>query len=358
MSSSPAQGYLPYLDVTRIAAVLGVVGVHVLGGGVGAHEVGIVLVAVHMSLKAAVPIFFMMSGALSLDPRAQRHGPRSFLVRRAKRIIPALVVWSAFYLVVIRGAVSGQPVSSVGELTILILTGETYTHLYFLFAIAGLYLITPVLAPFLAEDEGRRSWLLGLAAAAWTILVVSTSQAGGSELVPVIPVAASSLTFFLLYTCYYVLGRAVLVAPVPRSAAVAALLLSPVLVVVTTWIYLRSAGGLDGDAPVEPWAAVLAPLYGSLPVVVYSVVLMASVSSLCRRWRVSERTERILRTLGAASFGIFLVHFAVLVVLRALVPALQVYDAVPMAVTWVATVVISTGIALVGQRVPVLRIIF
>ncbi|MGY5765921.1 acyltransferase [Brachybacterium sp. DNPG3] len=356
--SSPIPRYLPYLDVTRIVAVLGVVGVHVVGGGVAAHDVGITTVAVLMSLKAAVPVFFMMSGALNLDPLAQRDGPGAFLVRRAKRILPALVVWSAFYLLVIRGAVSGQPVASLGELIDLISTGETYTHLYFLFAIAGLYLITPVLTPFLAQDEGRRAWILGLAAAAWTVLAVSLSQAGGSGLLSVVPVAASSLTYFLLYTCYYVLGRAVIVAPIPRPAAVAGLVLSPALVVAITAIYLRSAGGIDGSAPVEPWAAVLAPLYGSLPVVVYAVVLMASISRLCGRWRVSERAERILRTLGAATFGIFLVHFAVLVVLRELIPALRDYDAVPMAITWAVTVAVSTCIALLGRRVPLVRTIF
>lgn len=356
--NSPASGYLPYLDVTRIVAVLGVVGVHVIGGGVDAHEVGIATVALHMALKAAVPIFFMMSGALSLAPRAQRQGPGEFLRRRARRIVPALVIWSAFYLVVVRGAISGAPVESFGELMDLLVSGETYTHLYFLFAIAGLYLITPVLASFLSEDEGRRSWVVGLIAAVWAVLTVSASQAGGSGIISTVPLTAGTLTFFLLYTCYYVLGRAVLVAPIPRSAAVVGLLLCPALVVGVTYVYVNSTGGLEGNAPVEPWAAVLAPLYSSLPVVVYSVTLMASVSSLCSRWRVSERTASTLRALGEATFGIFLVHFAVLVILRSMFPELQDYDAGPMAVTWTVTVLVSTVIALAGKRTPLLRVIF
>lgn len=344
--------YLPFLDVTRILAVLGVVVIHVVGGGVGAGEAGLGIVALDMAFKCAVPIFFMMSGALSLDPRAHRHGPAEFLRRRMTRVVPALVVWSAFYLVVIRGLVSGSPVGSFAELVDLIITGETYTHLYFLFAIAGLYLITPLLASFLADDEGRRSWIVGLFAASWTVLVTVAGQAGGRGSISMVPVAAGSLTFFLLYTGYFVLGRAVLVKPIPRWAGALGLVTVPGFIALITWLFVASRGA----APT--WVAVLAPVYGSLPVVAYSVVLMASVSSLCAGWRVSERTERRLRTLGNATFGIFLVHFAVLVELREVFPVLDVYDVGPMALTWTLTVLLSTVIALIGQRTPLLRRIF
>src|SRR5699024_6736297 len=65
--ASGQRTYLPYLDVTRILAVLGVVAIHVVSGGVADGEVGIAVTALDMALKVAVPIFFMMSGALSLD---------------------------------------------------------------------------------------------------------------------------------------------------------------------------------------------------------------------------------------------------------------------------------------------------
>lgn len=353
---STERTYLPYLDVTRILAVLAVVGIHVVGGGVSSGEVGVAVVALDMALVAAVPVFFMMAGALSLDPRAHRGGPGEFLRRRAVRIVPAMVVWSVFYIVVIRGIVSGLEVSTDIVLA-MVVTGQTYTHLYFLFAIAGLYLLAPLVQPFLAEAEGRRAWTLGLVASAWTLLVMGIGQAAKAGTGPQIPLQLGTFTFFLAYLGYFVLGRAMLVRPIPRTVAVVALLAVPGLIALTTWLYVVSAADAADGEP-STWSAVLAPSYVSPTVMVYSIVLMAAISGLFHSWRVPARTAQILRTLGNATFGVFLVHFAVLAVLRTAVPALGSFDPLPMLVTWTVTVLVSGVVALVGQRIPLLRLIF
>lgn len=356
MSAPTGRTYLPFLDIARILAVLGVVAIHVVGGSVAAGEVGLGIVALDMGLIAAVPVFFMMSGALTLDPRAHRRGPADFLRRRAVRIVPATIVWSAFYIIVIRGAVSGGEVTRAAVLG-MVVDGTTYTHLYFLFAIAGLYLLAPVLHPFLAEDEGSRTWVVGLVASLWTLLVTGIGRAGDVIDGAPVPLQLGTLTFALVYFGYFVLGRAVLVRPIPRSAAVLGLLSVPGFIALLTWLYVRTRSAAAAGDP-ELWERLLTPGYIALPVMVYSVVLMASISSLCRGWRVGPGTEKVLRTLGTATFGIFLVHFAVLVVLRTVFPASDAPDGVALLVLWAATTVISCAIALIGQRVPVLRMIF
>jgi surface polysaccharide O-acyltransferase-like enzyme len=347
--------YLPYLDIARLAAVLGVVAIHVLGGGVSSGQVGVPVVALDMALIAAVPIFFMMSGALTLDPRAHRRGPGEFLRRRAVRVLPALLAWSAFYIIVIRGMISDAWATPGGVLD-MVVTGQTYTHLYFLFAIAGLYFITPVIQPFLAQHEGRRTWALGLLACAWTVGVMAIGQASKLGIGESHPVQAGTFTFFLVYLGYYVLGRAFLVRPIPRWTAVLGLMTVPGFIAAVTWLYLALQQTAEAGAA-QLWISVLAPSYVSPVVVVYSIVLMASISSLCRDWRVSPRAEKVLRTLGNATFGVFLVHFAVLVVLRELVPALAAYTPGAMALVWAITSTISLGFALLGQKIPGLRLI-
>ncbi|WP_299304592.1 acyltransferase [uncultured Brachybacterium sp.] len=352
----PQRTYLPFLDVTRVLAVLGVVAIHVVGGGVSSGQVGLSVITLDMALVIAVPVFFMMAGALSLDPRAHHQGPLVFLRKRAIRIVPAMVVWSAFYIVVIRTMVSRHPVSVLDVLD-LVVSGQTYTHLYFLFAIAGLYLVAPVLQAFLAGNEEVRAWVLGLVACLWTVGVMAIGQAGQMGVGHSVPLQAGTATFFLLYTGYFVLGRAFLVRPIPRWAAVVGLATVPGFIALVTWLYVASKRAAEDGTP-DLWFSVLAPSYVSLPVVVYAIVLMASISSLCRGWRVSERMERLLRTVGNATFGIFLVHFAALVVLRELFPALSPYTPGAMVGAWALTVAVSTLLALVGQRIPLLRLIF
>lgn len=353
--TAPRRAYLPYLDVARIGAVLGVVAIHVIGGGVSGGQVGVPVVALDMALIVAVPVFFMMSGALTLDPQAHQRGPGSFLRRRAVRILPALIIWSAFYIIVIRGMFS-DAWPSPGRVLDMIVTGQTYTHLYFLFAIAGLYLITPVIQPFLAQDEGRRTWLLGLLACAWTIGVMAIGQASKLSVGESTPVQVGTFTFFLVYLGYYVLGRAFLVTPIPRWAAVLGVVTIPGFIAAVTWLYLALQQTAETSTP-RLWISVLAPSYVSPVVVVYSIVVMASISSLCRDWRVSLRVEGMLRTLGNATFGVFLIHFAVLVVLRELIPYLAAYTSGAMALVWALTSGLSLGFALVGQKVPGLRLI-
>lgn len=350
--AAAAREYLPFLDVTRILAVVGVIAIHVIGGAVSGGTAGIGLIALDMALIAAVPVFIMMAGALSLDPRAHRHGPGVFLRRRAARILPALIVWSVFYVVAIRMVVGGQEITAQDVLQMAV-DGDAYTHLYFLWVVAGLYVTAPVLAAFLAPAEGRRAWIVGLMACAWTVAVMAAGQLENIGDLEHAPVSGGAMTYFLLYLGYFVLGRAMLVRPIPRWAAVLGLASVPVLVGVVTALYgLRSAQADAGG--IGPFVAMLAPSYVSLPVVLYAVVLMASICALCREWRVPERTARVLRTLGNATFGVFLVHFAVLAVLRA-IPALAPFETGPMLVCFAVTAVVSSAISIIGARIPGLR---
>lgn len=159
--ASPRREYLPILDAVRIVAVAGVVAIHVIGGAVGAGRGGTGLAMLDMALVVAVPIFFMMSGALALSPAAMRDGAAGFWRRRARRLLPALVVWSAFYILVIRWGVSGVH-PTVPDMVDAVVTGQTYTHLYFLWALVGLCAIAPALRELIAPDEmrgaGRGCW--------------------------------------------------------------------------------------------------------------------------------------------------------------------------------------------------------
>jgi surface polysaccharide O-acyltransferase-like enzyme len=348
----PERPYLPMLDVARIVAVIGVVGVHVVATPVAQHQVGASWQVLRMALATAVPIFVMMSGALSLTPSAHRRGPRDFLSRRAVRIVPALVVWSAFYMLVVHRW-TGEPPLGWKDMVQRIITGETFTHLYFLWAIAGLYLLAPVIVAFLEQAggeraQGRRAWVLGLVACGWTAtaMAVPVLTAGSLE-----PVQQSSFTYPLLFLGYFLVGRAALAAPVPRATAVVLLLLCVPLIAL-----MRMVAEVPDDQQVW-WHRVLMPAYVSPALMACSVLLFAAVVSLLGAWRVGERARRVLRDLGNATFGVFLVHFAILIALRVTVPALSAPQSGAMLLLWAAGAVASFVLALLGRRVPGLRLV-
>jgi surface polysaccharide O-acyltransferase-like enzyme len=101
---------------------------------------------------AAIPIFVMISGALLLDNERQESA-LEFYKRRLYRAGIPLVFWTVVYLVV-RQVEDGEHLTA-GPIVKLILTGDPYYHLWFLYMIAGLYLVTPVLRTFVRQSSQR-----------------------------------------------------------------------------------------------------------------------------------------------------------------------------------------------------------
>jgi surface polysaccharide O-acyltransferase-like enzyme len=270
------------------------------------------------------------------------------------RVLPALVIWSAFYMVVISGWVSGQQWTPSTVLD-RIVTGQTYTHLYFLWAITGLYLLSPLIEAFLRPAEGRRAWVLGLGACAWTLVSMALPHLTADASTPERePVQTTSLTYALVYAGYYILGRAALVAPIPKRWARVCLGLAVPVVAGIVLLKVRVVDGQAADAgPIEQ---SLVPSYVSPMVMLYAVLVFAAASSLLQDRRVGPGTQKVLRLFGNATFGVYLVHFAVIVLLRQ-IPALEDYTAGAMLAVYTVTVLVSTAFALLASRVPGLRLI-
>ncbi len=350
-SNAQSRPYLPGLDALRILAVLWVVGIHVTGETVQEGALGWAGYALRVTIAACVPLFVMMTGALNLSPGAHRHGPRTFLIRRARRIVPALVVWSTVYLLF--STLTADVELNLATVVDQILTGETYVHLYFLWLIAGVYLLAPVVQPFLgAGDEPRRAWILGISAMLWTALVIAApllTRAFNPERERVL-VVEGSLTYGLLFLGYFLVGRAIMLSPPSRRIAVALLAGCIPLIAVMTILEAKNAD--------HPLLSIWRVSYTAPLLMAYSVMFFAAWVSLTSSWRMEGAWAHRLRTLAEATFGVFLVHFLVMIPLREAVPYLAQPEALPLLLLWFLTVIISAVISLLAAKVPGLRLIF
>ncbi|AXK45542.1 acyltransferase [Brachybacterium saurashtrense] len=344
-SSAPAaRRYVPLLDVIRIVAIIGVVTVHVIADHVGPDSPLAVLL-LRALLAVAVPAFVMISGVLNLDPAAMRDGTGSFLGRRLRRLLPATVVWTALY-VLLSVDLGVEPL--LGEETVRgLLEASTFPHLYFLPLIIGLTVITPPLVGYLAEAP-RRAWGAGAVAAVWAAAAIGLGPlTAGLFEEPITPLRLGALTFFLPYVGYYLLGRAAwTAAPTGRPILAALAALGTVMTAATVLAY-------RADWTQEPPGTVLLPTYSSPTVMAMSVAWMTLLLACGRSWQVGRRAQSWLRELGNASFGVFLLHFAVLLALRALgFPQATALDL--LLLTAVVTAV-SFALVVAGRRVPLVR---
>ena len=297
------------MDVLRIAAMAAVVVIHAVAPVVEARTTALgsttwwAANVLDAFTRWCVPVFVMVSGALLLDP-AKRMTVRSFYLRRVHRVGIPLVAWIGVYLGF--RALFNPDGLSTGQAATAIASGSVFLHLYFLFILLGLYVVTPYLRVLTLHAPPRMMWgftaiMLGLGV---TDQAIATLLGEGQP---------NAVTRFLPYIGYFVagwllrdlrLGRArVLLAGVGFFAS---------------WAAIALGTGLVADA--LGWNRTAGYLYGFLspPVVLMSlsayVLLRALGSRLLRE--ASEATVRRVQSVAALTFGVYLVHPALLMPLR------------------------------------------
>ncbi len=187
----------------RIGAILAVVVIHAIGAatrqsGTGWHSAwwwGADLV--NAACLWCVPVFVMVSGALLLDP-SRRFAGGEFLKRRALRIGVPLAFWIAVYLVFKR-QFYGVDVTTGGTVK-AVASGDPYLQLYFLYIVAGLTVLTPVLRKLIEHSSRRDLTILTGAALAFGLLEHAVRELGGGG-------GFNAVTRFLPYIGYYLAGH-------------------------------------------------------------------------------------------------------------------------------------------------------
>lgn len=252
------------LDGLRAAAALAVVLIHVSAGRTSA--VGILC---NQLARFAVPLFIMISGfghmSSELRGAGAPHSAAQTAARRLARILPPYLVWSGIYLAV--EAVFGRPhPHPVRD----ILTGNSYVHLYYMFILAQLVVLSVPLCRAVLRHP--RVTLPVCAAATFGMELVLWKLAGGlwQWHFPIAPIclfvswllyyaggawlAKSGLSahFRLRYALPLWCAAAVLVLKAAqRSAAAAGIVLRPDLTVYTllTWAVLWALAGRREELP-------------------------------------------------------------------------------------------------------------
>lgn len=337
------------MDLTRVIAVIGVVAIHVFGAMVTNPQIrgGVnwwSAVIVDIGFVWTVPVFVMLSGALILEPRQYAAGTAAFYRRRLIRLAPALVFWSVFYFVIVRTVISQVPISREAVVSFF-LDGRPYTHLYFLWLIVGLYAVAPVLAGFLGQGSDRRAlWFAGIVMAATVVTASSSSLLGA--LGTARPLTLMALTQWIPYVGFFVAGWA-LRDVVLRGWRLGAVIAGTAIALAVTILQygLRPQWSvLDAVAPVSYFGPIVAAV---------AVGVFVSATGVLAAWVPRGGWAAGLRELSDASFGVFLVHFVVMILLRE-VP-LFAHTAASFGwsvLLWITTVTVSFAIVIVMRRIP------
>ena len=199
-----------FLDVLRVLATCAVVLMHVLTGATDVTDASRMpeyrglLLSVMDLVTWCVPIFLLISGYLFLHPERELTYP-VMLKKYCRRIALAILLFGVPYagseLVV---AERTFRIGMIPEAVKMALTGNTWSHMWYLYLILFLYLITPLLKKVLRVLP------------VWGVVAVMAFLFLGSSVAPFvnkvldinsIPVLPDGGVYFLYYLCGYLFAR-------------------------------------------------------------------------------------------------------------------------------------------------------
>lgn len=135
-----------YIDVLRAFATIGVIVIHVSSnnwyGYIGSMD-WIVFSLYQGLVKASVPIFFMISGGLFLN--SKQRSIKEIYSHSIFRLLIFLLFWSVIYKLIQFPDNNLSFGANIKNIFTEIIIGNTQTHLWFVYAIIGLYMLIPLL---------------------------------------------------------------------------------------------------------------------------------------------------------------------------------------------------------------------
>lgn len=296
-------------DVMRIVAVLSVVLIHAADGFLDPAvngTAGFLAANFFDSIsRLAVPIFLMISGALMLDE--DKVITQKKMLRSAWNIFFLLVVWSVLYAIFDQGAshfLKDKPFSFNNLIRAII---QGHFHLWYLFVLISLYLITPVLRLFIKRDNVKMVgyYLLLVLIIYFCVPFVNyfVDRITGGENVVSSYVDQYQFCFGSQYLAFYILGwflSNVEISQKRRNILYCCGLLGVVATVLFTKLFY------DYPTKITNYFHTVA----ALPNFFYSVAVFVAIFYWFKDKDLSGHP--ILLKLSQLSFGVYIVHSAIL----------------------------------------------
>ena len=286
--SAPLQKRLAGPDILRVAACFGVIVIHVACQGFYSFsDYWTTCVLADASVRLAVPIFFMLSGYFLLTGKTTLTLGQ-FLRHRLARILIPFAGILVIYLVVRHWTLS--------EWLEKIVNGEVNFHLWFMYALTGLYLSVPLFEPLFGTKQGRCiAWYYVIFWLASAVLYAGAKQYYGWT---ADPFRKFNCDYFFGYMGYFFLGallRSVRVSGISRAASI-------VLYIVATYLiyYMTVQYSFETGKPNELFFSVMGPL----------VLLQACSIFMLLKDVVFD--SRILSFVARHTYWMYLVHMLVL----------------------------------------------
>ena len=292
--------------------------------------------------RVGVPLFLMVSGALFLD-ETKEVTLKGILQKNVKSLAIVTLVWAVVYAGCFHVLF---PLVGGGEIRLRnAVSGVVFGHyhMWYLYMILGLYIITPFLRAFVRrENKGLVLVFIGLSLltqfAKPLLGVMARWGLGGDVIASWID--SFCLDFFSGYVAYYLAGWYIVHVGFPAKCVRYALYAAGALSLVGMVLYVQFTGDYE-----TMYCNV------NLPVFLYAASVFAALTAAERC--ESETAARWVTGVSKLTFGVYIVHIFVLTAVEAVLPHL--HPIAYVAASFVLTACGSFALAFVISKIPLLK---
>ncbi|MHC1695252.1 MAG: acyltransferase [Eubacteriales bacterium] len=288
---SGGTAYLPFLDIIRCAACMMVILLHsispyILNTSYYGTKSWWMFLVLNSLCRTGVPLFLMISGYLLLSD-GKSGGIGGFYKKRLPHIVLALAAWNVIYYLFFT-VVDKTPVGVMDFIGKVLNSGSAY-HLWYLYTLLGIYLLTPFLKKITDACTLRQLCLLLL-----LICFCGTIRPFINTVTPLYiyffdPLANGYLGYFLLG---YILGK----LPLRKRLTV------PLLAAGLSGFLFEVIRGHLSSSP----AGIVLPHNGGYDITHF--LFAAGLFVLVRCIFGNVVRVKLIKKLSKLTFGIYLVH--------------------------------------------------
>ena len=295
--------------------------------------------------RMGVPLFFMVSGYLLLgksEPTAD------FFRKRLVKVGIPTIFWSVAYLFWSVEAYRNGTMNPLRIALSMLKTmylGDVEIHLWFLYILIGIYLVTPLLRVFVSAVSRKDLTYFIVLWFVATPLFELAQRLIGYPTALVIPVVTGYVGYFIMG---YWLADFTL-KPLGRLLCMLGILLAVAVTFIGTNLLSANAGTIDAYFY----------SYFSLPTVLASFCGFLLLKDLGQKM---GNVGKLVRVVSETSFGIFLIHIFITDLLRRGALGFRLYSWMAPSIymiplTGLAVFIVSFGFVFILRKIPVLKLL-
>ncbi|GAY10456.1 acyltransferase [Pseudonocardia sp. N23] len=351
-AAAPARTpHLYPVDLVRVVTFACVIAVHTISTTAPLDSVaaGGFVVLLHFTREA---FFALTAFVLTHRYRDDALRPLRFWRRRLLLVGVPYVVWSAIYTglgLVTTPVPAGEALRGFGH---ALITGTAWYHLYFLLVSLQFYLVFPLFRALLRATRGHHLAVLAASAVLQVVtdLVLHVPTPTPTE-AAVLPQATSLLVsyqFFVVFGGVVAMNLGAVDAWIRSHLPLVSVAPAVTGAAVELWYRHSVSTGASAQFAADVFQPIIIP---------WTVSVVAAVWGVGALWadrRDRWRGSRLVEAAAARSFGVFLVHPAILWLLTTLpdAPATRLQRPWETVVTYVVTIVAALTFVEIVRRTP------